>query len=158
MEEDYSNFKSKQRLLLRLAQYDVHIEYLRGKENIIADALLRMAPLKPELQDCNTSLNNIERIPVHHITQIALASPERLQEIHEATSKDPALKLLAKVVHGGWPKTETIPAVYSHTVTSEMKSHAKMVSCIKESDLSCHSLKEYQPSRCYTWDTMQLTK
>ena len=28
-----------QRLLLRLAQYDVHIEYLRGKENVIADAL-----------------------------------------------------------------------------------------------------------------------
>ena len=28
-----------QRLLLRLAQYDVHIEYLRGRENVIADAL-----------------------------------------------------------------------------------------------------------------------
>ena len=31
-----------QRLLLRLAQYDVHIEYLRGKENVIADALSRV--------------------------------------------------------------------------------------------------------------------
>ena len=60
-----------------------------------------MASLKPELQDCDTSLNNIERIPVHHITQIAQASPERLQELCEATSKDPVLKLLAKVVHEG---------------------------------------------------------
>ena len=94
-----------QRLLLTLAQYDVHIEYLRGKENVTADAFSRVAPLKPELQDCNTSLNNIEKIPVHHITQIAPASPERLQEICEATSKDPALSLLAKVVHEGWSQT-----------------------------------------------------
>ena len=34
-----------QRLLLRLAQYDVHIEYLRGKENVIADALSRVTSL-----------------------------------------------------------------------------------------------------------------
>ena len=94
-----------QRLLLRLAQYDVHIEYLRGKENIIADALLRVAPLKPELHDCETSLNNIEKIPVHHITQIVPVSPESLQEICEATSKNSALSLLAKVVHEGWPQT-----------------------------------------------------
>ena len=94
-----------QRLLLRLTQYDVHIEYLWVKENIIADVHSRVAPLKSELQDCDMSLKNIERIPVHHITEIASASLDRLQGICEATSKDPALKLLAKVVHKGWPKT-----------------------------------------------------
>ena len=94
-----------QRLLLRLAQYDVHIEYLRGKENVIADALSRVASLKPELQDCYNSLSNIERIPVHQITQTAPASPERLQEICEATAKDSALRLLTDTVHEGWPKT-----------------------------------------------------
>ena len=94
-----------QRLLLRLTQYDVHIEYLRGKENVIADALLRVAPIKPEPQDCNISLNNIEKIPIHHITQITPASPERPHEICEATFKDQALRLLAKIVHEGWPKT-----------------------------------------------------
>ena len=112
----------------------MHIKYLRGKENIIADALSRVAPLKPESQDCYTSLNNIKKIPVHHITQIAPASPERLQEICEATSKDPALNLLAKIVHEGWPKTETVPTVHSHIGTSEMKSLVKMVFCTKESD------------------------
>ena len=64
-----------------------------------------MAPLKPEPQDCNTSLNNIEKIPVHQTTQIAPASLERLQEICEATSKDPTLRLLANIVHEGWLKT-----------------------------------------------------
>ena len=71
-----------QRLLLRLAQYKVHIEYLWGTENFIADPLSRVAPLKLERQEWNISLNNIEKIPVHQITQIAPASPERLQEIH----------------------------------------------------------------------------
>ena len=90
-------------LLLRLAQYDVHIEYLRGKENVIADALSRVASAKTEHTDYTDSLSNIERIPVRQITQIAPASAERLQELWEATERDPSLKLLAKTVHEGWP-------------------------------------------------------
>ena len=93
-----------QRLLLRLAQYDVHIEYLRGRENVIADALSRVTANKTDQTDCIDSLSNIERIPVHQITQTAPASPERLQELREATERDPSLKLLAKTVHEGWPK------------------------------------------------------
>ena len=54
---------SLQRLLLRLAQYNVHIEYLQGKENIIADTLSRVTPLRPEPQDYNMSLSNIEKDP-----------------------------------------------------------------------------------------------
>ena len=34
-----------QRLLLRLTHYDLNIEFLRGKENVIADALSRVCPL-----------------------------------------------------------------------------------------------------------------
>ena len=70
-----------QRLLLRLAQYDVNIEYLRGKENVIADALSRVTSTKTKHKDCTHSLSNIEKIPVHQITQTAPASPERLQEL-----------------------------------------------------------------------------
>ena len=91
-----------QRVLLRLAQYDVHIEYLRGKENVIADALSHVGPLAPESQDYASSLNNVERIPVHQITQIAPASKERLEEFCEATAKDAQLQLLARTVHKGW--------------------------------------------------------
>ena len=94
-----------QRLLLRLAQYDVHIEYLRGRENVIADALSRVTPTKSDSTDYTDSLSNIERIPVHQITQVAPASPERLQELQEATQRDPSLSLLARSVYEGWPKT-----------------------------------------------------
>ena len=84
-----------QRLLLRLAQYDVHIEYLRGKENVIADALSQVTPLKPEFRDYNTTPTNIEKIPKHQITQAAPASLGRLQEFREATKNDSTLQLLA---------------------------------------------------------------
>ena len=113
-----------QRIFLRLAQYDVHIEYLRGKENVIADGLSRVTSLKSEHSDCNDSLSNIEKIPVHQITQKAPARPERLQELQEATEKDPSLKLLAK----------TVPTVYSHIGILETKSHVKMESYIKGLD------------------------
>ena len=93
-----------QRLLLRLAQYDVNIEYLRGRENLIADALSRVTANKTDQTDCIDSLSNIERIPVHQITQMAPASSERLQELREATEKDPSLKLLIRTVHEGWPQ------------------------------------------------------
>ena len=38
-----------QRLLLRLAHYDLNIEFLRGKENVIADVLSRVCPLQSTL-------------------------------------------------------------------------------------------------------------
>ena len=37
-----------QRLLLRLAQYDLDISYLKGKKNVIADALSRILPKREE--------------------------------------------------------------------------------------------------------------
>ena len=55
-----------QRLLLRLAHYNLSIEFLRGKDNVIADALSRVSPLQstnPKAID-----SNIDVIPVHHIT------------------------------------------------------------------------------------------
>ena len=78
-----------QRLLLRLAHYDLNIEFFRGKENVIADALSRVCPLQsanPKAMD-----SNIDVIPVHHITQSAPVSKTRLQELRLATQSDPRL-------------------------------------------------------------------
>ena len=65
--------------------------------------LSRVTSAKTKHTDYTDSLSNIEKIPIHQITQIAPASPERLQELWEATERDPSLKLLAKTVHEGWP-------------------------------------------------------
>ena len=81
-----------QRLLLRLAHYDLNIEFPQGKENMIADALSRVCPLQSNNSKIKDS--NIDVIPVHHITQNAPVSKARLQELR-----------LAKTVHEGRPQS-----------------------------------------------------
>ena len=93
-----------QRLLLRLAHYDINIEFLQGKENVITDALSRVCPLQSNNSKVKDS--NIGVIPVHHITQIAPVSKARLQELRLATQPDPTLHSLTKTVHKGWPQSK----------------------------------------------------
>ena len=90
-----------QRLLLRLAHYDINIEFLWGKE--IADALSRVCPLQSNNSKIKDS--NIDVIPIHHIKQSAPVSKTRLQELRLATQSDPTLCSLAKTVHEGWPQS-----------------------------------------------------
>lgn len=40
-----------QRLLLRLARYEIQVEFICGKDNSIADVLSRVDPLSPKLMD-----------------------------------------------------------------------------------------------------------
>ena len=93
-----------QRLLLRLVHYDLNIEFLRGKENVVADALSRVCPLQSS--DSKTKDSNIDVIPVHYITQTALVSKTRLQELRLATLSDPTLCSLTKTIHKGWPQSK----------------------------------------------------
>ena len=90
--------------LLRLAHYDINIEFLGGKENVIADTLSRVC----QLQSNNSNIrdSNIDVIAVHHITQNASVSMARLQEPRLATQSDPTLCSLTKTVHEGWPQSK----------------------------------------------------
>ena len=72
-----------QGLLLRLAHYDSNIEFLCGKQNVIADALNRVCPLQSN--NSKVKDTNIDIIPVHHITQSAPVSQATLQELRLAT-------------------------------------------------------------------------
>ena len=92
-----------QRLLLRLAHYDINKEFLWGKENVIADALSRVCPLQSNNSKIKES--NIDVIPVHHITQSAPISKTRLQELRLATQSEPTLCSLTKTIHKGWPQS-----------------------------------------------------
>ncbi|PFX28561.1 Retrovirus-related Pol polyprotein [Stylophora pistillata] len=62
------------RLLLRLARYEIQIEYICGKDNSIADALSRVDPLSPRPMDSE----QMDVIPVHHITSNVPATDNRL--------------------------------------------------------------------------------
>ena len=93
-----------QRLLLRLAHYDINIEFLCGKENVIADALSRVCPL--QFSNSKTKESNIDIVLVHHIMQNAPVSQARLQELRLATQSDPTLCSLSKTIHEGWPQSK----------------------------------------------------
>ncbi len=91
-----NNSPRLQRLLLCLAQYDIELEYLKGKENIIADALSRVYPLhskeEPEAA-----------IPVNMLTEEIPADADGIAGFRKATAKDQVSGLLMKIVQEGWP-------------------------------------------------------
>ena len=66
-----------QKLLLRLAHHNVDIKYLKGKSNVIADALSQVSPLT-EYRNSDISSETIDVIPVHQISSTAPVSKLRL--------------------------------------------------------------------------------
>ena len=76
---------------------------------------------------CDQSHQFGEDTSTSHHTDCSYKHRKTTRNICEATSKDHTLKFLAKIVHEGWSKT--VPMVFSHIGTSEMKLHVKMASC-----------------------------
>ena len=76
------------------------IIYLKGKKNVIADALSKVSPKREEEHNSQ----ELEVIPVHYITSTVLVGSDRLQEYRVATQNDRVLSLLMHEVYHGWPK------------------------------------------------------
>ena len=72
-----------QRLLLRLARYEIQLEYIRGKDNSIADALSIVDLLSTEPQDTK----QVDR----HFRCIRLLTPFQQQTIALTEPELPAL-------------------------------------------------------------------
>ena len=73
-----------QRMLLRLQQYDLQVEYKKGAELYVADALSRA------YQEIEPSDN--------------LISTDRLKQLQVETQKDPVLQRLKNVILNSWPR------------------------------------------------------
>jgi len=84
---------------LRLARYEIQPEYIRGKDNPIADALSRVDPLSPEPQDAK----QMDAIPVHQITNAIPATEHRLDRTRIVTTADPTLNQLRRYIFDSWP-------------------------------------------------------
>lgn len=86
-----------QRLMLRVHRYDVCLQYLQGKENVIADALSRISPLPSTQKDSSDS------VPLYLLTSAIPATTDRLAQLRIATSNDAQLSQLRHYIVHGWP-------------------------------------------------------
>ena len=90
--------KRLQRLMMRLTQYDVEIKYRRGPEMYLADTLSRA--YLPQEHYPGKADQEVER--VHSVNFLSISEPQ-IQEIREATAKDPILQALKATILNGWP-------------------------------------------------------
>ncbi|XP_041472558.1 uncharacterized protein K02A2.6-like [Lytechinus variegatus] len=86
--------KRLQGLLLRALAYDIQVRYLKGKDNVLADALSR-ASLPYESGQHDLEVVN----PVNHLS----LPDDRIAEIKRQTANDPTLCQLKDTILEGWP-------------------------------------------------------
>ena len=87
-----------QRMMLRIQQYDVKIQYKPGKEMVFADFLSRNKPTDGAEIELDATVHTI------------MISKERKNELQEETLKDSVLSHLINVIRNGWPeKIDQIP-------------------------------------------------
>ncbi|XP_055619559.1 uncharacterized protein K02A2.6-like [Toxorhynchites rutilus septentrionalis] len=100
--------KRLQHMLLNLQRYRLYIEFVTGKDNVVADALSR-APFNDKgLKDEYKKLN-IYKI-FHDIEEVELSrylhiSDSCLDEINAETKHDSTLQLVIGYIQNGWPKS-----------------------------------------------------
>jgi transposase InsO family protein len=82
-----------------VSNYKLDIQYIKGKDNVIADALSRVGPQ----HDAEAEKDPDVHIRVHQLTAMTNAAPSKLEEYREATAKDETLRILRQTVHSGWP-------------------------------------------------------
>ena len=88
-----------QRLVVRSFPYQpFDIQYRRGKEIPLADALSRVSPTPVEENGIQLPI-----VAVNLITSNIPVSSSEIDLIHGETAKDPTLNLLIHYIHMGWP-------------------------------------------------------
>ena len=99
-----------QRMLLRLQSYDIKLEYIPGKNLLIADALSR-AHLTSNSHDNDTRFTQDDiEVMVHAMVESLPMSPKKKDEFRRATKNDKELVALLKAVTQGWPiNKRTVP-------------------------------------------------
>ena len=94
-----------QRLLLRLLQYDIDIQYLLGKRNIIAGTLSRVSLLPPKVTDIKV----ISCIAENELSVNIPASKTKMEEFQDSTCRDIILQ-----EYKGWPREQKdCPEIYT---------------------------------------------
>ena len=88
-----------QKLVVRSFPYQpFDVQYRRGKDIPLADALSRVSPTPVEEDGIQLPI-----IAVNLITSSIPVSSSEIKMIHGETARDPTLNLLRHYIHVGWP-------------------------------------------------------
>lgn len=94
--------KRIQRMILSLQRYDLEVQYVKGKDLVLADTLSRNIEIKeaPTAKDRDPLWKTIEEINALETIDI---QPELLERIKQATKKDETCQILKQYIVNGWP-------------------------------------------------------
>ena len=106
--------KRLQRMLMVLQRYNPTIQFVSGKDNVVADTLSRapMTYCNSENEEIKIYTlystteeifgNNLEKIVMEEQSKV---SNDRLEEIRRTTMQDSCLQMIKQYIINGWPKT-----------------------------------------------------
>ena len=90
-------------MLLKLQKYDLIINYVKGKDLHVADALSRA--------NLNVTMDELDseelELPVHTIVQNLPVSGTKRTQLLNATENDEQLQQLSRLIKNGWPTNIT---------------------------------------------------
>ncbi|XP_062556988.1 uncharacterized protein LOC134221827 [Armigeres subalbatus] len=97
-----------QHMLLSLQRYNLAIEFVTGKENVVADALSR-APMQnydPVVKFEKLNIYGVfDEVSDFKITNWLSITDARLTEIMQTTKQDSTMQILIHYIQQGWPQT-----------------------------------------------------
>ena len=83
-----------QRMLLRLAKYNIKVEYVGAKRVLLADTLSRLLIPGKDKEVAGLDVT---------IAQVLKIAPTRLESLRAETQSDPTLQLVSDYIRNGWP-------------------------------------------------------
>jgi len=109
-----ATFPRLQRMLLHLLKYQTEVQYIPGKEMLIADALSRA--FLHSVDESSEIVDDIE-VLIHTLLNDFPASYSKLEEFHRETLSDLVLSQLLQYLKHGFPSS----------LPMELKQFAKLV-------------------------------
>jgi transposase InsO family protein len=89
-----------QRFLLRLQRYNFNLVHVPGKHLLVADTLSRAYLTRQEKSDLEREVN----LQIHLLVNSLAVSKDKREQIQTATSQDPELCELSRLIQSGWPE------------------------------------------------------
>ena len=99
--------KCLQRMLLKFQKYDINLEYKRGKEMYLADALSTLYPKDsaPQTELQSEFCHQLEEVSISENLPVSV---ELMQQFRDETGKDTSLQVLMQVISVGWPDNKKV--------------------------------------------------